>query len=208
MAEMLVHPDLTVSTLFSRGLEVFKQHLWPTVGVFVIYSLLTSVGGFWEEDFGLGEILGLVISGPITVGTYQFALRLVRGERPDVGEIFRGFQVFGKAFAVFVLYSVMVVVGLIFLIVPGIYLAVMFWPVLYLVLDDDLDVMDTFRKARAMTEGHRWSLFIVGLAIVGLNIIGLIAFLIGVIFTGALSLLIGAATYDELALAYESVPAN
>lgn len=203
MDAQLYDPDLEVSSLFSRAMETFKEHLWPTVGVFVIYSLLTSAGSIWGDDVGIGELIIFIVSGPITAGTYMYALRLIRGGEPDLGEMLRGFQVFGKAFVVFALYSVMVVVGLIFLIVPGVYIAVALMPAMFLVLDDDLGAVETLQKAWEMTSGQRGRIFLVLLAIVGINILGLLALLVGVIFTGALSLLIGAALYDELARVYD-----
>lgn len=203
MTEYLHDPDLEVNSLFSRAWETFKEHLWPVVGVFVIYSLLTSMGSMWGDDVGFGELLVFIISGPITAGTYMYALRLIRGGESEIGEMLRGFQVFGKAFIVFTLYSVMVIVGLIFLIVPGVYLAVALMPAMFLVLDDDLGAIETLQKAFEMTTGHRGRIFIVLLAIVGLNLLGLVALLVGVIFTGALSLLIAAALYDELARVYD-----
>jgi uncharacterized membrane protein len=207
MDEQLYEPDLEVRSLFSRAWTVFRAHLGSTIAVFLIYSLLTGSPSFWDGDgwfFGFADLLQLAIAGPITAGTYMFALRLARGEAPDLGEIFRGFQVFGRAFGVFVLYTVMVVVGLVLLIIPGIYIAVAFMPAMYLVLDDDLGVIDTLQKAWAMTDGRRGRIFIVLMAIAGLNLLGLVAFLIGVIFTGALSLLVGASLYDELAHAHRN----
>lgn len=204
MAEHLHDPDLEIGPLFSRAWEIFKEHLWITVAVFVIYSLLTSAGQLFGEDVGLGELIIFVISGPITAGTYMYALRLVRGGEADIGEMLRGFQVFGKAFGVFALYAIIVVVGMIFLIVPGIYMAIALMPSMFLVLDDDLSVTETLQKAWAMTQGYRGRIFIVGLAVLGLNLLGIVAFLIGVIFTGALSLIIGALLYEELAQAYEA----
>lgn len=203
MAETLYGPDLRVSSLFSRSFDAFKQHLWPTVGVFVIYALLTSFGGWSGNDFGFSDIISIVIGGPITAGAYYYAVRVIRGEGADIGQVFRGFQVFGKALIVWVLYGLMVIVGMVFLIIPGIYLAIAFAPAMYLILDDDLDAIETLRKAWRMSAGHRLEMFIVALALLGLNILGLIALLVGVIFTGALSLLIGAAVYDELARSYE-----
>lgn len=209
MAEQLYEPDLEVSSLFSRAWTVFRAHLGITIAVFLIYSLLTGSPSFWDGEgwfSGFSDLIQFAIAGPITAGTYMFALRLVRGEESDLGEMFRGFQVFGRAFAVFVLYTAMVVVGLVFLIVPGIYVAVAFMPAMYLVLDDDLGIIETLQKAWAMTDGRRGSIFIVLLAIAGLNLLGLLAFLVGVLFTGALSLLIAAALYDELARAHRGEP--
>ena len=199
MAVQLFEPDLDVSSLFSRSWQTLKEHLWPTVAVFVIYSLLTSAGSMIQDDPGLGDLIMYIIAGPITAGTYMYALRRIRGEEADLGDMFDGFRVFVKALGVFVLYSVMIVVGLVFLIVPGIYVAIAFYPCMYLVMDDELDIIETLRKAWRMTEGYRGKLFVVLLAVIGVNILGLIALLVGIIFTGALSLLVGAAVYNELA---------
>lgn len=203
MAESIYAPDLEVRSLFSRSWSVFREHLWLTVGVFVIYSLLTSSGGFWDGDNGLGDLVMYLIAGPITAGVYLFALRMTRGGEPDIADVFRGFQQFGRALGVFVLYSVMIVVGLVLLVVPGVFVAIAFMPCMFLVLDDDLGVLDTLRRAWEMTEGYRGRIFIVAVAVVGINVLGLLALLVGVIFTGAWSLLIGATLYDELARAYE-----
>lgn len=211
MAEQLYDPEMEVSSLFSRAWAVFKDHLGITIAVFVIYSLLTGSAGIWDGEgwwFGLADLIMLAIAGPITAGTYMFALRLVRGEELDLGEMFRGFQEFGRAFGVFVLYMIMVVIGLVFLIVPGIYIAVAFMPAMFLVLDDDLGVIETLQKAWAMTDGRRGSIFLVLLAVVGVTLLGLVAFLVGVVFTGALSLLVVAVLYDELARADRALAAS
>lgn len=207
MAESLYTPDLEVSSLFSRGWETFKQHLGFTIGVFLIYSLLTGSGNFYREEgllFGVWQMIVFVITGPLTAGTYFVALRLVRGEEADLGEMFSGFRVFGRAFGVYVLYLLLVVIGIVFFVVPGLYLAVALAPAIFLVLDDHLPAVETLKKAWAMTKGYRGRIFVVALAVVGLNLLGLLALVIGIFFTGALSLLIWAALYDELARAYEA----
>lgn len=198
-------PDLGVRSLFTRGWRVFKEHVGVMIAVFILYSLLTGGGALWDWDgwfFDFGQLVMYAIAGPITAGVYMFALRLLRGEEPDLGEMFLGFRAFGRSFGVFVLYSVLMIVGFALLVVPGVYVAVALMPAMFLVLDDDLGVIDTLQKAWAMTEGHRGAIFLVGLAVVGLNLLGLAFFIVGIVFTGALSLLIGAALYDELARSY------
>ncbi|MEX0599948.1 MAG: hypothetical protein WD021_10275 [Rhodothermales bacterium] len=199
-------PDLDVRSLFTRGWRVFKEHMGLMIAVFILYSLLTGGGVLWDRSgwfFDFGQILMYAIAGPVTAGVYMFALRLIRDEEPDLGEMFLGFREFGRSFGVFVLYSVMMIVGFALLVAPGVYVAVALMPAMFLVLDDDLGVIDTLQKAWAMTEGHRGAIFLVALALVGLNLLGLAFFIVGIVFTGALSLLIGAAMYDELARAYE-----
>lgn len=206
MTETTSSPDLSVGYLFSRAWETFKEHIGFMVAVFLIHSLVTGSGNIFDSDgwFGnLGQLIMFLVAGPMTAGTYAVSLSILRGAEPDLGLLFSGFREFGRAFGVFALYTILVVVGLILLLVPGIYIAVALAPAMYLVMEDDLEVTDTLRKAWAMTEGYRGRIFVVALAVVGINILGVLALVVGVIFTGALSLLIGAALYEELARAYE-----
>lgn len=199
-------PDLSVNSLFSRAWAIFREHLGFVLAVFLIYALLTGGVNYFSDDLlgGLGSLIGIIIAGPVTAGAYAVALGLVRGEQPEIGEVFAGFREFGRALGVYILQSLAIVVGMILLIIPGIYIAVALAPAMYLVLNDSLGVTDTLRKAYAMTEGYRWQIFIVGLALILVNILGLIALIVGIIFTGAFSLLVGAVLFDELDKAYNA----
>jgi uncharacterized membrane protein len=199
--------NLDVGYLFSRSWEVFKENWALLAGVFLVYSILS--GGpsqLSDEDSLFGSLIGLIqliITGPLLAGTYYVALKLIRREPAEFVEMFDGFKVFGKAVGVFILYSVLLGIGIILLIVPGIIVAVGLWPAMFLVTQADLGITDTLRKAWDMTRGYKMNLFLVGLALFGLNLLGLLAFIVGVIFTGAFSLLVVAAAYDELEQASE-----
>lgn len=204
--DMHYAPDLSVSSLFSRAWDSFREHMGFILAVFLIYALLTGGWGFFNDDLfgGFGSLIMFIIAGPVTAGTYAVALSLIRNERPEIGDMFVGFREFGRAFGVYALSTIAIIVGMIFLIVPGIYLAVALVPAMYLVLEDDLGITDTLRKAFDMTKGYRWHIFVVGVALIGINILGLIALIVGIIFTGAFSLLVGAALFDELDRAYDT----
>jgi uncharacterized membrane protein len=71
-------------------------------------------------------------------------------------------------------------------------------PAVFLVLDGDAGVFDTLGRAWAMTTGYRIKIFLVFLAVLGLNLLGVLALVIGVFVTGAFSMLLIAAVYEEL----------
>lgn len=198
-------PNLSIGYLFSRSWPRFKDHLWLLVGTFTLYSLLIGIGtDTWDGDRtggGLLNLIGFIVTGPLTAGLYWMMLKVQRDEPIEFTDLFAGFGEFGRAFGVHVLTMIAFVLGLILLIVPGLILLVGLTPGLFLVMDDELGVMDTLRKAWDMTKGYKLQLFALGVALFFLTLLGLVAFIIGVFFTGAFASLVIAAAYDELALA-------
>lgn len=191
-------PDLSVSSLFRRCWPLYKANLPLIVGSFAIYSLASgSLGQFG----GLAGLVAFVITGPLAVGLLAIMLRLLRGQATDFPDLLLGFQDFGRAFGVYVLNVVLVIIGMVLLVVPGIIAAVGLWPALFLVYDEDQPVVETLRRAWDLTRGYRLQLFILGVVLVLVTVSGVIAFGIGVFFTGAFATLVAAAAYEELALA-------
>jgi len=198
-------PNLSIGHLFSRSWPLFKENMGVIVGAYVVYLLITGLisdpNPADEDSGGLFSLIAFVIAGPLAAGLYSMMLHVQRREPVAFADLFDGFREFGRAFGVYALTTIAVVVGLVLLIVPGIILAVGLWPGLYLVMDTDLGVMDTLREAWDMTKGYRLQLFGVGLVLFFFTLAGLIALGIGIFFTGALATLVAAAVYEELALA-------
>lgn len=195
-------PNLAMDHLFRKSWEAFRKNPVLIVGVLVVYSLITNgLPALLGQESVLGRIVQLIIfiiNGPLLAGAYFVALRLVRGDSVEFAQMFEGFQVFGKAFGVFFLYGAAVVIGLMLLIVPGVIAAVGLMPAVFLVLDGDAGVIDTLKRAWAMTTGYRIKIFLVFLAVLGLNLLGVLALVIGVFLTGAFSMLLIASVYEEL----------
>lgn len=195
-------PNLAMGHLFEKSWEAFRKNPVLMVGVLVVYSLIINgLPALLGQNSVLGRIVQLivfVINGPLLAGAYFVALRLVRGDSTEFAQMFEGFQAFGKAFGVFLLYGAAVVLGLIVLVVPGIIAAVGLMPAVFLVLDGDEGVLDTLGRAWAMTTGYRIKIFLVFLVVLGLNLLGVLALVIGVFVTGAFSMVLIASAYDEL----------
>lgn len=197
-------PNLSVGHLFARSWPLFKEHLGVLVGAFVVYSILVGMGSDWGDggsSMSLLSLVSFVISGPLTAGLYGMMLRVQRGEPVVFPDLFEGFREFARAFGVYVLSFLAFVVGLVFLVVPGIIVAVGLWPGLFLVMDDDLGVVDILKEAWALTDGYRLQLFGLGVVMFFFTLAGLLAFIVGVFFTGAFTTLVMAAAYEELVLA-------
>ncbi|MCH2062230.1 MAG: hypothetical protein MK194_00750, partial [Roseibacillus sp.] len=97
-----------------------------------------------------------------------------------------------------ILYVLMVSVGLLLLIVPGIYLAIRFGQFQSAIVDRDLGVLDSLAYSSDITNNNRMSLF--GLAVLNMLIVlaGAIALCIGMIFAIPIVWLAGLTAYRSL----------
>lgn len=84
-----------------------------------------------------------------------------------------------------ILFGILVFVGLLLLVVPGLYFYFKYAFASTLVVDKDMGVLDAFNKSSEITDGHKWTLF--GIAVttffagIGILLLGLICLIIGII---------------------------
>jgi uncharacterized membrane protein len=140
------------------------------VGVFIIFW------GFVSFAFGI------FISGPLGYGLYYAYLRAARGDTVDIKDMFAGFKKYWSAVGASLLVEIIVGVGFILLIVPGIYLACKLAFVPYLVVDKKMGVGKAFGESwRMASHGRAWKVFLLGLLAIPIFIAGLIVLLVGAI---------------------------
>lgn len=96
------------------------------------------------------------------------------------------------------IFSVMLAVGLVLLIIPGLIVAVVFGLYGWALVDKHLDPIESLRESSRLTAGHRGRLFLFLLAAIGLNILGLFALIIGVLVTSAVTLIAAGHIYRQL----------
>jgi uncharacterized membrane protein len=153
--------------------ELVKPHWLPLAAMFFI---MTGVGAVPY----LGACVFLVVGGAIYVGISRAILGLLAGKPPTVGMMFEGFDRFGQAFLAMLVTSVLIVIGTLFCIVPGIILMIM-WMFVYLVMaETNLDFWPAMEASAKLTAGYRWELFCLVLACFVLAVLGLLACFVGI----------------------------
>ena len=94
-----------------------------------------------------------------------------------------------------ILYTLLVLVGCVLLIVPGILVALVLWPYYYYIVDHQCSAMDSFSRAIEVGKINMANSFLLTLIAIGLGLLGLFAVLIGLLFTLPLIYLTMAAAY-------------
>ena len=116
------------------------------------------------------------------VSAYRTAISGRRGgDAWKVADIFAVFQNYWSAVLANLLVIVIVVLGFIFLIVPGIIFACKLAFVSYLVVDRKMEAVEAVKESWRMTTGHAWTIFFMGLLAIPIALIGLVCLIVGII---------------------------
>lgn len=175
--------DLRVFDCLSRAWDLVLSRFWLTAGVtFLIIVLIIAL----ESIPVIGIVASLAITYVLAAGLDWFFLKLIRGhQQADVADAFVGFSV---AFVPLMLFSivaqVLVSVGFLLCILPGIYLLVA-WLMLgpLLILDKNLDFWPAMELSRKVVSRHWWQFFGLFLMALLLNLLGMLACCVGLLIT-------------------------
>jgi len=123
------------------------------------------------------------VVNPVGYGVAYASLKAARGEKPEVADMFEGFKNYLNVVAASLLTAVIIAVGFILLIVPGIIFACKLAFVPYLVLDKKLNATEAIRESWNMTNGRAGTIFLIGLLAIPIFIAGFICFGVGAIIS-------------------------
>lgn len=127
-------------------------------------------------------IVSMTIYVIIELGLLQIALGFRDGKVPDFKELFRGYPLFLNYLMASIIYGLMVIVGFMLLIVPGIYLGLKYQFYGYAIVDKGTGPIDALKESGRMTEGAKKDLLIFWLTLYCGIIVIMIALMI---FIGA-----------------------
>ena len=164
--------------------EVLKGKYKNVMLPFLLATLLLSLTQQEElyssayEAYGLSYVftigsLALFIQGPISIGLATYSLAIANQKDYSYNQIFTGFKYFFKALFLFLLFNISFLIGFIFLIIPGIIIALMFSQIFYIMADDpQTGVIDAFKKSASLMKNKKLQLFGLGMRYFGLFILG------------------------------------
>jgi uncharacterized membrane protein len=130
----------------------------------------------------VNSVVQQAISIFLSLGLTRIGLNIVSGKEATIGMLFGGAPRLLPAIGASILYGLMVVVGLIFLIAPGVYLALRYGLFLTAIVDRNLGVMESLAYSSSITTHNRTNLLLLYFLCVMVAIAGCLALCIGIIF--------------------------
>jgi uncharacterized membrane protein len=188
------------------GWGAMKANLGFFIGALIVVMVIGLIPGLlqaWTAQdapalSAMFQIASVVFQIIIEMGLITICLKLIDNARPELGDLFSRVHLFFRYLGAKILYVLIVLGGLILLIVPGIVWALKFQFFSYFIIDRALGPIEALRKSAAITAGAKWNLFLFVLLLVGINILGAIALLVGLFATIPTSMVAIAFVYRQL----------
>ncbi len=152
----------------------------------------------------LGFVYQILVVHPIEYGVSFAHLKAARGDKLEIKDMLEAFRNYWNAVLATILVGVIVIIGFVFLIIPGIFFACKLAFTSYLVVDRKMEVIEAVKESWRMTNGHAWKVFLIGLLAIPILIAGLIAFGVGIIVSIMWIKLAFASLYHSVSLSAET----
>jgi uncharacterized membrane protein len=169
------------------GFNIFRK----SPGIFIIYGVISAIA------FS-NPVSGAVLAGPLTAGFYIVADR-IRHDRPvELPDFFKSFDRFLPLFILNLLIGVVVFLGLLLLIIPGIYFAISYLFAHFFVWFYDEEPTEAIRLSRKMVSGNFGQILLLCLVLGAINFLGAMAFGVGLLLTIPFSYCVIYAAFDDI----------
>lgn len=168
------------------GWETFQKRPWFLVGInlllLIIPWILNTITGYAH---GVPGIILHVVYWIVTVFVWLAGISLFLRAHDDIDGVSLHVlwrpELFFKYLGVSILQMATFVGGFVLLVIPGIIFGLMFYFAGYGVVDRGLGPVEAMKESMRMTNGHKWELFLLVVASLGLTIIGLLCLIVGVL---------------------------
>lgn len=149
--------------------ERLKGQWGNAILIMILSGLLTGAAGLLGSLLGpLSVLVTLAVSGPLTLGSVYFYLKVSRNEKAEIGDLFRGFRNFAGAFVLTFLQGLFITLWSLLFVIPGIMKAYSYSMAFYIMADEpEISARDAIRKSKEMMQGHRMELFVLQLSFFG-----------------------------------------
>jgi len=206
---------LSVGDCIRFGWETFKRRPWFLIGAFLLAMIINgipSVVGPQPEFTPDGELLpqtltttdgimlllSIVVSVLVWVGLITFFLRAHDNvEGVQLADLWNP-SPFWRFLGAHILTGIVVSLGFLALVVPGVILALGLAFVPYLVVERGLGPIEAMKESWRITKGYKGQVGLLILALLGIVILGLLALGIGVLVAIPVAMLAMAHAYRAL----------
>ena len=184
--------------ILSHSWDALRSKWLLAIGLTLLHGVISAVIG--SVGMGIGNV---ALGGALAFGYNRTMVQLYRGQTPAVETYFDGFRTYLPTLIAFLLTGVIVLMGFVLLIIPGIIAAIGLSQVFYVLQDQpergaEFALKESWRLT--WTNGNMWKVF--GMMLLSLLVFlgGLLALGVGVFFATPLISVMTAGLYDELRL--------
>ncbi len=170
-----------------RGWEILLKR----IDYFILFTLILFVGSSIP-------LAGLLIMQPLAAGLLLVAFYLASGREIVFENFFDGFKHFAGLVLFTLISGILIFFGLLALILPGVYLSVGYIFAPFYIIFARMDFWGAMESSRKLVHREWLSVFVFIIALALINLLGLLAFGVGLLITVPLSYCALYAAFDDI----------
>ena len=189
--DMILKVYPTVSACFEVAYSLMKKHFWMLVLIVFVGGAIetpmwlmqqgkASPDGF-EITFTILELIQIIyyfgIASIYSFGVVHVFIKVARKKDFVFEETLSGFKTYKRALLSRLLVMLIVALGFVLLIIPGVFLVCRLAFVPYLIMDKKHGVKESLKLSFYMTKGYFWT-------ILGMGILSFVVILLGIVLLG------------------------
>lgn len=201
--------------LIRYGWETYKVYLSFMIGVMITYIVLGVVPQFYFSIFdpeitGWGQrifaLLLYFLQIWIAVVFIKVTLLMIDDQLEGAHDMLTSLRIILVYFITNFLFMIMVLIGFLLLIVPGVYLYLRYQFFDYRIIEGETNPLNALMWSYYRTEGIALELFLLELVVWGLNIAGFLLLGVGLLVSYPVTMLAKAVVYRSLTLNHTVIP--
>ena len=172
---------MTRAELKENAKAQIKGKIWK---LFVVTLIVGGIIALCSLIPKVGSIAEFCLASAFSISLIMIYLKLTRNEDFEIGEVFEGFHIIGKAIWLEILMSVFTMLWSLLLVIPGIIKAYSYSMAPYILAENpDMAANDAIKESMRIMDGHKMDLFVLQLSFIGWMILTSLTFGILGIYT-------------------------
>lgn len=196
----------SISEAIKFGWGTMKKNFWFFVGLLIIMGIFNLIPNLLPKLLKVKNpdlaiviiVLGWLLYLLVSLGFIKIVLKFCDSQKGKIKELFSCLPQFLQFLAGLIIYYLLVFLGTILFIIPGIIWAIKYQFFAYLIVDEKLCPTQALKKSGQITKGVKWDLFVFLFLIAVINLLGAIFFGLGLFVTIPTTTLATAFIYRKL----------
>ncbi len=195
----------SISKAFSEGFGTYFSKPLSFSGYYLLFAILMlplmGVQFFFLRGFPPVSYLASMING--VFGNIRSATMATIGLNVQARE--QGMEARETGLSTYLLcalsgflYSILVGIGCMLFIIPGIYWAIKYMFYIFFIVDEECGPIEAFSESGDLTSGHKWKLLLLSILVSLFGLSGYLLVGVGTLITGPISTLVLLSAYKQL----------
>ena len=189
---------ISIRGALKAGWNSFMLRPWYLFGL--------SLGVFLLFAIAMGNAVVTALSYIVYGGYMIVLIRHYHGEQVVFDDLFTIDNRWVYFAFLGLIKTLLIMLGLILFIVPGIYLAIRFMFAEFYVINDGMRPIEALRASSALTKGHWWKLFWYSIVVSFVLVAGLVFFVVGLAAAGVIVLIASFKLFEALKAEGVTIP--